>query len=504
MKSCDVGLIGLAVMGENLALNIESRGYRVAVFNRSVEKVTNFIANRASGLNFYGAETLSAFVEAIAVPRRIVVMVKAGKPVDDLLETLFPLLSAGDVVIDGGNSHFPDTERRVKTCADKNILFVGSGVSGGEEGALTGPSIMPGGNAAAWPLIKPVLEAIAAKAPDGTPCCAWMGSGGAGHFVKMVHNGIEYGDMQILCEAYHILREVKGYSNQELEQTFTRWNTGLLSSYLVEITANIFKHTESDGTHTVDVILDAAGQKGTGKWTGQVALDLGVPLTLITEAVSARSLSSFKDLRTQASKLYEDIRVDTSLHMAEDDVMRAVYASKIVSYAQGFALLGAASKEFGWDLDFAAIARVWRAGVSSGRHSLTISQRLSRQKPDLENLLLDPYFVGTVQESITGWRTTAAVAMGSGIPIPQSQRRCRTSTVSEPHGYRRTFSRHSATISGPTYSSVSMRNAASSFMPTGPVAAAVPYQPTTLSDIFITYWKVIIWNIFTFSVFLLK
>ena len=360
----DIGLIGLAVMGENLVLNIESRGYTVAVHNRTVDKVVNFVNGRAKGKKIIGVRSLPELVQSLKTPRRIMLMVKAGKAVDELIEQLLPLLSRGDIVIDGGNSHFPDTIRRTRYLESKGLLFIGTGVSGGEEGALTGPSIMPGGSPAAWPEVRPIFQAIAARVADGTPCCDWVGNDGAGHFVKMVHNGIEYGDMQLICESYQIMKDLLGMSADEMHQVFKEWNTGDLDSYLIEITRDILAFKDEDGAPMVDKILDTAGQKGTGKWTSVAALDAGVPLTLISEAVWARCLSAQKNERLEASKLLSGptprFTGDRQAFIA--DMARALYASKIVSYAQGYELMKAAAGEYRWELNYGGVALLWRGG----------------------------------------------------------------------------------------------------------------------------------------------
>ena len=365
----DVGLIGLAVMGENLALNMASKGWKVSVYNRTVPGVEEgvverFINGRAKGLNIEGFTDIADFVNSIALPRKIMMMVRAGSAVDELMEQLFPLLSPGDILIDGGNSNFEDTNRRVTLAESKGFLFVGSGVSGGEEGALNGASIMPGGSVAAWPEVKPILQSIAAKASDGTPCCEWIGPAGSGHFVKMIHNGIEYGDMQLIAEAYWVMKNLLDLTNEDMVDVFSRWNEGKLRSYLIEITANILRHKDKAGGYLLDKILDAAGQKGTGKWSVINAMELGMPLGLIATAVFERSLSAQKDLREAASRQFQckhSLAVYNKPEMIKD-IFAALYASKLVSYAQGFAVLQRASDAFGWKLDLASIARMWRGG----------------------------------------------------------------------------------------------------------------------------------------------
>ncbi len=416
----DIGLIGLAVMGQNLVLNMNDHGYRVAVFNRTVSKIDAFLAGPAKNTNVVGGHTLKEFFALLKKPRIVMFMVKAGAPVDDLIEECLPFLEKGDIVIDGGNSLYPDTERRVESLSQKGILFVGTGISGGEEGARHGPSIMPGGNKEAWPAIKPILQAIAAKADDGAPCCDWVGEGGAGHYVKMIHNGIEYGDMQLICEAYHILRDLVGCSSKEMQAIFTEWNQGELNSYLIEISAHIFGYRDTDGNLLLDKILDVAGQKGTGKWTGISALDLAVPVTLIVEAVFARCLSALKDERIQASVLYgapkNPLIVEKEFFV--DKVRDALYAAKIVSYAQGFALLRTAANEMKWNLDYGKIALLWRAGCIIRSRFLGDIRKAFAQNPSLPNLLLDPFFHKEISRCLEGWRNVVAGAIQSGIPVP--------------------------------------------------------------------------------------
>jgi 6-phosphogluconate dehydrogenase len=422
-KQCDIGLIGLAVMGENLALNIESRGYRVAVFNRTTEKVDEFINGRAKGKNFVGCHSLKELVDSLKTPRKVLMMVKAGKPVDDLLDQLLPLMSKGDIPMDGGNSEFQDTERRTKALEDKGFLYVGTGVSGGEEGALLGPSMMPGGSPAAWPHIKPIFQAIAAKVGpnDDIPCCEWVGPRGAGHYVKMVHNGIEYGDMQLICEAYFLMREALGLTNVELYDVFDTWNRGELDSYLIEITRDIFsvKDPEGDG-FLVDKILDTAGAKGTGKWMSQHALDLGVPSTLVTEAVFARSLSALKDARVRASKSLKgpSAKYDGDRKAFIDAIRQALYASKICSYAQGFVQLQAAAAEMDWPLNLGNCALLWRGGCIIRAVFLDRIKEAFDANPKLENLLLAPYFTEAVEKSQDAWRHVVATAATLGIATP--------------------------------------------------------------------------------------
>jgi len=420
---CDIGLVGLAVMGENLALNIESRGYSIAVFNRTTSVVDNLIQGRAASKKFVGCHSLEDLVKALAKPRKVMLMVKAGPAVDDLIEHLLPLLSPGDVIIDGGNTYYADTERRTKYVESKGLLYIGTGVSGGEEGALLGPSMMPGGSLAAWPLVKPIFQAIAAKVgpKNDIPCCEWVGPRGAGHYVKMVHNGIEYGDMQLICEAYFMLKQALGLSNAELYDVFAKWNEGELDSYLIEITRDIFSVKDADsGAELVDMILDKAGAKGTGKWMSQLALDLGVPSTLVTEAVYARSLSALKDARMRASKVLSGPTAKYQGDKATfiEQVRQALYASKICSYAQGFVQMQAAAKEHDWPLDYGNIALLWRGGcIIRARFLERIKEAFDADK-QLENLLLAPYFTKAVQEAQPAWRHVVSTAITLGIPVP--------------------------------------------------------------------------------------
>ncbi len=420
---CDIGLIGLAVMGENLALNIESRGYRIAVFNRTTSVVDNLIKGRAAGKKFVGCHSVEELVKSLAKPRKIMMMVKAGPAVDDLIEQLLPLLSPGDVIIDGGNTHYMDTERRTKYVESKGLLYIGTGVSGGEEGALIGPSLMPGGSPAAWPLVKPIFQAIAAKVGlnHDIPCCEWVGPRGAGHYVKMVHNGIEYGDMQLICEAYFLLKQALGLSNAELYDVFAQWNQGELDSYLIEITRDIFSVKDPDtGADLVDLILDKAGAKGTGKWMSQLALDLGVPSTLVTEAVYARCLSALKDARVRASKVLTgpggSYQGDKKQFI--EQVRQALYASKICSYAQGYVQMQAAGKEHEWPLDYGNIALLWRGGcIIRARFLERIKEAFDADR-QLENLLLAPYFTKAVEQGQAAWRHVVMTAFSLGIPVP--------------------------------------------------------------------------------------
>jgi 6-phosphogluconate dehydrogenase len=419
-QKADIGLVGLAVMGENLVLNIESRGFTVAVFNRTVEKVDNFVQGRAKGKKIIGTHSLKELAAALKGPRKIMLMVKAGKAVDDFIEMLIPFLEKGDIIIDGGNSHYPDTIRRTKYLESKGFLYIGTGVSGGEEGALLGPSIMPGGSPAAWPHVKPIFQSISAKVEGGTPCCDWVGNDGAGHFVKMVHNGIEYGDMQLICEAYQIMSELLGMSATEMHEVFKKWNTGDLDSYLIEITRDILGFKDTDGKPLVDKILDTAGQKGTGKWTSISSLDLGIPLTMISEAVYARCLSAIKEQRVNASKVLcgpkPKFTGDKQAFLA--DIEKALYASKLVSYAQGFTLMQAAADEFKWDLKYGSIALLWRGGCIIRSAFLGKIKEAFDKNPKLSNLLLDPFFKGKIEASQDAWRRVISTAVLNGIWMP--------------------------------------------------------------------------------------
>lgn len=415
----DIGLIGLAVMGENLVLNMESKGYTVAVYNRTTEKVDHFVNGRGRGKKFIATHTIAEFCRAIRRPRKVMMLVKAGPAVDDLIEQLLPHLESGDVIIDGGNTHFPDTIRRTKYVESKGLFYIGTGVSGGEEGALNGPSMMPGGSTAAWPLVKPIFQSICAKA-DGMPCCDWVGEDGAGHFVKMVHNGIEYGDMQLICETYQIMKDLLGMSNAEMHDVFAKWNEGDLDSYLIEITRDILAYRDDTGAYTLDYILDAAGQKGTGKWTAIAALDEGVPLTLITEAVFARSLSAMKEERVAASAELSGPKKTFAGDRAAflSDLHDALYAAKIVSYAQGYALMRQAAHTYGWNLNNGGIALMWRGGCIIRSVFLGKIKEAFDCMPNLTNLLLDPFFKEKVLTAQSGWRSVVASAVTNGIPVP--------------------------------------------------------------------------------------
>ena len=417
----DIGLIGLAVMGENLVLNMERNGFCAAVYNRTVEKVDNFISGRGAGKKFIGCHSLEELCANLKSPRRIMMMVKAGKAVDELIEQLIPYLDKGDILIDGGNSYFPDTIRRTKYLAEKGLNFIGTGVSGGEEGALLGPSLMPGGSPEAWPAVKPIFQAISAKVSGGLPCCEWVGNDGAGHYVKMVHNGIEYGDMQMICEAYWLLKNILGLSAAELHEVFDEWNKGELSSYLIEITSAIFTKTDPQtGKPVVDIILDTAGQKGTGKWTSQSALDLGAPAPTVAEAVFSRCLSAVKEERVAASKVIKGITKEFSGDKKAfiESVRKALYASKICSYAQGFQLMKLAAKEYNWDLQYGEIALLWRGGCIIRATFLEKIKAAFDKDPELANLLMDDFFRQAIDDCQTSWREVVAQAVLCGVPVP--------------------------------------------------------------------------------------
>ncbi len=416
----DIGLIGLAVMGENLVLNMESKGFQVSVFNRSTQKVDNFLATRAKGKNIIGAHSIEELVDSLSRPRKVMLMIKAGTAVDEMIEVLIPLLSPGDVIIDGGNTHFPDTNRRTALVESKGLFYIGTGVSGGEEGALLGPSMMPGGSKPAWPIVKPIFQAIAAKVDGGIPCCDWVGENGAGHFVKMVHNGIEYGDMQLICEAYQVMRDLLHLSADEMHLIFKEWNKGELDSYLIEITRDILAFKDTDGEPLVDKILDTAGQKGTGKWTAITALDLGIPLTLIGEAVFSRCLSTVKNERVEASKILlgpvPEFNGDKTAFI--NDIKNALFAAKIVSYAQGYALMKTAADEYKWNLNYGGIAQMWRGGCIIRSAFLVNIKEAFDNNPAITNLLLDPFFKEKVDIAQKGWRNVVAASVSNGIPVP--------------------------------------------------------------------------------------
>jgi 6-phosphogluconate dehydrogenase len=416
----DIGLIGLAVMGQNLVLNMDDHGYVVAVYNRTVSKVDDFIKGEARGTQVIGTHSVEELISVLKRPRRVMLMVKAGQAVDDFIETLIPHLEPGDIIIDGGNSNYNDTMRRTAHVESKGLLYIGTGVSGGEEGARHGPSIMPGGSPAAWPAVKPIFQAIAAKVDDGSPCCDWVGENGAGHFVKMVHNGIEYGDMQLISEAYHVMQEGLGMSADAMHTVFAEWNRGKLDSYLIEITRDILDFKDADGQPLVNKILDAAGQKGTGKWTVISALDMGIPLTLIGEAVFARSLSALKEERVAASQALSGptASFDGDRQAFLDDLREALYAAKIVSYTQGYMLMRAAAGEYGWNLNYGGIALMWRGGCIIRSVFLGKIKEAFDRDPALSNLLLDPYFMGQVEAAQNAWRRVVAKAVELGIPVP--------------------------------------------------------------------------------------
>lgn len=416
----DIGLVGLAVMGENLVLNMESKGFTVAVYNRTTTKVDNFIHGRGKDKNIIGTHSIEELVKNLKRPRKVMLMVKAGKPVDDFIDLVIPYLEPGDIIIDGGNSHFPDTNRRTKYVEDKGLLYIGTGVSGGEEGALLGPSIMPGGSKPAWEHVQPIFQAVAAKVEDGTPCCDWVGENGAGHFVKMIHNGIEYGDMQLISEAYYIMKNLLGMSTDEMHDVLKEWNEGDLDSYLIEITRDILGFKDDDGAPMVEKILDKAGQKGTGKWTGIAALDLGIPLTLIVEAVFARCLSALKDERVVASKVISgpEVQFTGDKKIFIEDLRKALYASKIVSYAQGYALMRAAAEEYGWDLNYGGIALMWRGGCIIRSVFLAKIKDAFTTDKGLKNLMLDPFFTEKLESSQKSWRNVIATSVSNGIPVP--------------------------------------------------------------------------------------
>ena len=429
----DIGLIGLGVMGTSLALNMESHGFKVSVHNRTSKQIDDLVNNRSINGGLKGFEDLNDFVVSIKKPRKIMLMVVAGKVVDDYINKLTPLIEEDDIIIDAGNSHYPDSIRRTKELEAQGFKFIGLGVSGGEEGALKGPSMMPGGSFSAWPEVRDIFQSISAKVDDNVPCCDWIGEDGSGHFVKMVHNGIEYGDMQLICEAYQIMKDVLKMSNDEMHEVFKKWNEGELSSYLIEITADILKYKEKDGTYLVDNILDTAGEKGTGKWTAAVALELGSSLTLIGEAVFARYLSSLKDQRVEASKQLNGPVVNFSGDKEQvlNDLHDALYASKIVSYAQGYTLLTNAAKQFNWNLNYGGIALMWRGGCIIRSVFLTKINDAYKNNPEINNLLLDPFFKNVINNSQKGWRQIITVAITNGIPIPAM-----TSSLSYFDGYR--------------------------------------------------------------------
>jgi len=420
MAKADISVVGLAVMGENLILNMESKGFTVACFNRTVSKVDKFMEGRAKGKNIIGCHSIEELADALAKPRKVMLMVKAGDAVDAFIDQILPHLEDGDIIIDGGNSHFPDTIRRTEYVESKGKLYIGTGVSGGEEGALKGPSIMPGGSPKAWESVKPIFQKIAAQTADGDPCCDWVGENGAGHFVKMVHNGIEYGDMQMICETYQMMRKGLGMTNDQMHQVFAEWNEGELDSYLIEITRDILGYKDEDGNEVIDLILDTAGQKGTGKWTGIAALNLGQPLTLIGEAVFARCLSALKEQRVGASKVLTGPKPEFAGDKKAfiNDLRQALYASKIISYTQGYQLMRAAAAEYGWNLNYGGIALMWRGGCIIRSVFLGKIKEAFDKNPDLDNLLLDPFFKEAVEKVQPAWRNVVTTAVKMGIPMP--------------------------------------------------------------------------------------
>jgi 6-phosphogluconate dehydrogenase len=418
--TADIALIGLAVMGQNLIMNMNDHGYTVVAYNRTVAKVDEFMNDAAKGRKtILPAHSIEEMTALLKRPRKIMLMVKAGKPVDEFIEHLLPHLEKGDLIIDGGNSHFTDTVRRTQYLESKGLLYIGTGVSGGEEGARFGPSIMPGGSSKAWPLVKDIFQGISAKTPQGEPCCDWVGTDGAGHYVKMVHNGIEYGDMQLICEAYQLMKEGLGMSNEEMHNAFSEWNKGELDSYLIEITRDILAYKENGG-YTLDKILDTAGQKGTGKWTTVNSLDLGMPVTLIGEAVFARCLSAMKDERAAASKILggPKAKIEGDRKALVEDIRQALFASKIVSYAQGFMLLKEAAKEYKWDLSYGNVALMWRGGCIIRSAFLGDIKKAFEKNPELLNLLLDDYFKAVIERCQNSWRRVVALAVQHGVPVP--------------------------------------------------------------------------------------
>lgn len=433
MSEADIGLIGLAVMGQNLVLNMSDHGFKVVVFNRTVSKVDEFLSGIPSGSNVMGAHSIEEFLSKLKKPRRIMLMVKAGKPVDDFIDALVPHLDKGDILIDGGNSLYTDTTRRVKDLKAKGIRYIGTGISGGETGARHGPSIMPGGDPDAWPFVKGIFQSIAAKVDNNEPCCDWVGPEGAGHYVKMVHNGIEYGDMQLICEAYHLLKSVIGAHPKEMSEIFAEWNEGELNSYLIEITSHILKVNDEDGIPLVEKILDVAGQKGTGKWTAINSLDLGIPVTLIGEAVFARCLSALKEDRIAASSLLVGPKQTYSGNPKEfiDSIRQALYASKIISYAQGFMLMGQAAIDYGWDLNYGGVALMWRGGCIIRSRFLGKIRDAFAKNGQLKNLLLDDYFRNEISKCQDGWRRVVATAASLGVPVP-----CFSTALAFYDGYR--------------------------------------------------------------------
>jgi 6-phosphogluconate dehydrogenase len=418
--TADIALIGLAVMGQNLILNMNDHGYTVVAYNRTTSKVDEFLAKEAKGTQVVGAHSIEEMVKKLKRPRRVMMLVKAGKPVDEFIDQLIPHLEPGDIIIDGGNSLYDDTIRRTKYVESKGLLYIGTGVSGGEEGARRGPSIMPGGSPAAWPHVKEIFQSVAAKVEGGAPCCDWVGENGAGHYVKMVHNGIEYGDMQLICEAYDLMSRGLGMTADEMHQVFAEWNKGDLDSYLIEITAEILAKKDDDGTPLVDKILDTAGQKGTGKWTVISSQELGIPITLMAEAVYSRCVSALKDERVKAARKLKGPRPKISGDRTKliEDIRQALYASKIVSYAQGYMLMRAAAKEYNWNLNYGGIALMWRGGCIIRSRFLGKIKEAYDNNPKLSNLMLDDFFRGAIKNSQKSWRNIVALAAKKGIPVP--------------------------------------------------------------------------------------
>ena len=431
--SGDIGLIGLAVMGQNLVLNMDDHGYTVVVYNRTVSKVDEFLAGPAKGTKVIGTHSLEEFIKNLKRPRRVMLMVKAGEPVDEFIQLLIPLLEKGDIIIDGGNSHYPDTERRCAELKKKGMYFIGAGISGGEEGARHGPSIMPGGDSSAWPHVKKIFQDIAAKVESGEPCCDWVGEGGAGHYVKMVHNGIEYGDIQLICEVYALLKNLLKCESEEIADIFAGWNKRELDSYLIEIASHVFRTKDTDGKVLLDKILDVAGQKGTGKWTVMNALDLGMPVTLIAESVFARCLSSLKEERVAASKALpgSDLKFSGNKKEFIEEIFYALYASKIISYAQGYMLMRESSKQFGWHLNYGAIALMWRGGCIIRSKFLGNIKQAYDKNPQLTNLLMDDFFKKEISKCQIGWRSVCSSSALHGIPTP-----CLSTALSFYDGYR--------------------------------------------------------------------
>jgi 6-phosphogluconate dehydrogenase len=433
-KKCDIGLIGLAVMGQNLVLNMDDHGFKVAVFNRTISKVDDFVEGNAKGTKVVGTHSIEELVAALKKPRRVMLLIKAGKPVDIYIDKLLPHLEEGDIIIDGGNSNYQDTMRRTEYVESKGLRYIGTGVSGGEEGARHGPSIMPGGSPEAWPYVRPIFQAVAAKVEDGSPCCDWVGENGAGHFVKMTHNGIEYGDMQLIAESYYLMKNALGMSNQAMHEVFAEWNEGKLDSYLIEITRDILGYKDENGEYVIDKILDAAGQKGTGKWTAIASLEMGIPLTLIAEAVYARCLSAFKEEREAASKILSgpEAKFEGDKQAFIKDLHDALYASKIISYTQGFMLMRAAAEEYDWNLNYGGIALMWRGGCIIRSVFLGKIKDAFANNPELSNLLLDDYFKKEIEDAMAAWRRVVAKAVEMGYPVPAM-----SSALAFYDGYRR-------------------------------------------------------------------